>query len=40
MGPRYNIAPFQPVPIIRQDDGRRTVAIVRWGMAPFWAKDV
>lgn len=38
--PRYNIAPSQPVPIIRQDDGRRTVAMVRWGLVPFWAKDV
>ncbi|MGI0133768.1 MAG: SOS response-associated peptidase family protein, partial [Candidatus Micrarchaeaceae archaeon] len=38
--PRYNIAPSQPVLIIRQDDGRRTVAIVRWGLVPFWAKDV
>jgi putative SOS response-associated peptidase YedK len=38
--PRYNIAPSQPVPIIRQDDGRRCVAVVRWGLVPFWAKDV
>jgi putative SOS response-associated peptidase YedK len=27
--PRYNVAPSQPVPIIRQEDGWRTVAIVR-----------
>lgn len=38
--PRYNIAPTQPVPIVRQDDGRRTMAMVRWGLVPFWAKDV
>lgn len=38
--PRYNITPTQPVPIIRQEDGRRTLVIVRWGLVPFWAKDV
>lgn len=38
--PRYNIAPSQPVPIIRQDAGRRTVSLVRWGLVPFWAKDM
>jgi putative SOS response-associated peptidase YedK len=38
--PRYNIAPTQPVPIVRQEDGRRTLAVVRWGLVPFWAKDV
>jgi putative SOS response-associated peptidase YedK len=38
--PRYNIAPSQSVPIIRQDDGHRTLAIMRWGLVPFWAKDV
>jgi putative SOS response-associated peptidase YedK len=38
--PRYNIAPSQPVPIIRQEDGRRSIAVVRWGLVPFWAKDV
>jgi putative SOS response-associated peptidase YedK len=38
--PRYNIAPTQPVPIVRQDDARRTLAMVRWGLVPFWAKDV
>ncbi len=37
--PRYNIAPTQPVPIIRQQDGRRTVSLVRWGLVPCWAKD-
>lgn len=37
--PRYNIAPSQEVPIIRQADGHRNVALVRWGLVPFWAKD-
>jgi putative SOS response-associated peptidase YedK len=37
--PRYNIAPSQPVPIVRQQGPRRSVAVVRWGLVPFWAKD-
>lgn len=38
--PRYNIAPTQHVPVIRAgDDGTRQVAMLRWGLVPFWAKD-
>jgi putative SOS response-associated peptidase YedK len=41
--PRFNIAPAQQVPTIRQDarDPRRTWAMVRWGLIPSssWAKD-
>jgi putative SOS response-associated peptidase YedK len=39
--PRYNIAPTQPVPIIRQNpkEPRREVSLVRWGLIPSWAKD-
>jgi putative SOS response-associated peptidase YedK len=37
---RYNIAPTQPVPVLREDEhGVRRVALVRWGLIPFWAKD-
>ena len=37
--PRYNIAPSQPVPIIREtrEDGRE-FALVRWGFVPGWDK--
>ena len=38
--PRYNIAPTQPVPIVRsgvEDDWEW--ATVRWGLIPSWAKD-
>ncbi len=38
--PRYNIAPTQPVPIIRQDDGVRQFSLVRWGLVPSWSKQV
>jgi putative SOS response-associated peptidase YedK len=39
--PRYNIAPAQMVPIIRQDhkEPRRTFSLVRWGLIPYWAED-
>jgi putative SOS response-associated peptidase YedK len=36
--PRYNIAPSQQVPVIRQVRSGRTIATVRWGLIPFWAK--
>jgi len=40
--PRYNIAPTQPVPIIRQNPAqpRRELSLMRWGLIPSWAKDM
>jgi putative SOS response-associated peptidase YedK len=40
--PRYNIAPTQPIPIIRQNrkEPRRELSLVRWGLIPSWAKDM
>ena len=39
--PRYNIAPSQSVPVVRQDATRpvRSFSLIRWGLIPFWAKD-
>jgi putative SOS response-associated peptidase YedK len=37
--PRYNVAPTQPVPIVRIHEGRRQFALVRWGLIPSWVKD-
>ena len=38
--PRYNIAPTQPVPVLREEQpGRRKVALLHWGLIPSWAKD-
>jgi len=37
--PRYNVAPTQPVPIVRLFEGRRGFALVRWGFIPAWVKD-
>ncbi len=37
--PRFNIAPTQPVPIVRLYEGQRQFALVRWGLIPAWVKD-
>ena len=37
--PRYNVAPTQPIPIVRIVEGRRQFALVRWGLIPPWVKD-
>jgi putative SOS response-associated peptidase YedK len=37
--PRYNIAPTQPVPVVRLDNGRREFGLLRWGLIPSWVKD-
>ena len=37
--PRYNVAPTQPVPIVRVLEGERRFALVRWGLIPYWVKD-
>lgn len=37
--PRYNIAPGQPVAVVRFVRGVREFALVRWGFVPSWAKD-
>jgi putative SOS response-associated peptidase YedK len=39
--PRYNIAPTDPIPIVRIDprDGAREVTMARWGLIPFWMKE-
>ncbi len=38
--PRYNIAPTQPVAIVRLTATfERELALVRWGLVPSWAKD-
>lgn len=38
--PRYNIAPTDPVLIIRNSErGTRELVLVRWGLIPSWVKD-
>jgi putative SOS response-associated peptidase YedK len=37
---RFNIAPTQQAPVIRQaGDGQNYCAVMRWGLIPSWAKD-
>jgi len=40
--PRYNIAPTDQIPIVRIDprDGTRELALARWGLVPFWMKQI
>jgi putative SOS response-associated peptidase YedK len=37
--PRYNVAPTQPVPIVRAAGGGRHFGLVRWGFLPGFVKD-
>jgi putative SOS response-associated peptidase YedK len=39
--PRYNIAPTQPVPVMRQGPKYPIPRLspVRWGLIPSWSKD-
>ena len=38
--PRYNIAPTDPVGVIVEYRGERALAQHRWGLVPYWAKDL
>ncbi|MEB3197588.1 MAG: SOS response-associated peptidase [Candidatus Sericytochromatia bacterium] len=37
--PRWNIAPTQMVPIVREQGGARQLALARWGLVPPWARE-
>ena len=39
LGPRYNVAPTQPVAVIANTDGPRHLELFQWGLIPSWAKD-
>lgn len=38
--PRYNIAPTQPVGVVRNYETERHFELLRWGFIPGWAKDL
>jgi putative SOS response-associated peptidase YedK len=40
--PSWNAAPTDPLPVVRYDAraGERTLDVMRWGLVPFWAKDI
>ena len=37
---RHNICPTQAVLVIRQPNGETEAAMLRWGLVPFWAKEL
>jgi len=37
--PRYNVAPTQPIPVVRLIEGQRRFSLVRWGLTPSWVRD-
>ena len=38
----WNVAPPDPLPVVRYNDraGERSLDVLRWGLVPFWAKDI
>jgi putative SOS response-associated peptidase YedK len=34
---RYNVAPSQPIPVVRVAGGKRELVNLRWGLIPHWA---
>ena len=39
--PTYNGAPTDTLPVVRLDrDHRRSLDLLRWGLVPWWAKDI
>jgi putative SOS response-associated peptidase YedK len=36
-GPRYNVAPTQPIGVVVQRDDGRAIEMHRWGLVPSWA---
>lgn len=37
--PRYNVAPTQPIPLVRMWEGKKQFVLMRWGLLPSWVKD-
>ena len=37
--PRYNIAPTQDIPIVRDIDTGPEMVLARWGLVPSWSKE-
>jgi putative SOS response-associated peptidase YedK len=42
IAPSWNVAPTDPLPVVRYDTraGERSLDVMRWGLVPFWAKDI
>ena len=39
LNPRYNMAPSQDIPIIRDTEASREMVMARWGLVPHWSKE-
>lgn len=39
MGPRYNVAPGQDLPVVRPGEAEPELAQMRWGFVPHWMRD-
>ena len=37
--PRWNVAPTQAAPVVRETPAGRELRMLRWGLIPAWAKD-
>lgn len=40
LGPRYNVAPTQPIEVVVQREDGRVIELHRWGLVPSFAKNV
>ena len=42
IAPSWNLAPTDPLPVVRFDakERQRSLDVMRWGLVPFWAKDI
>ena len=40
LGPRYNVAPTQPIAVVVQREDGRVVELHRWGLVPAFAKSL
>ena len=40
--PSWNLAPTDPAPVVHYDAkaGQRSLDVMRWGLIPYWAKDI
>ena len=40
--PSWNVAPTDPLPVVRYDAEahERSLDVMRWGLIPYWAKDI
>ena len=38
--PRYNVAPTQPIPVLRDRGEKRMIGLMRWGLVPGFSREV